>query len=197
MVFHNGASFFQTKSQGKNSTGIQITWRYKVEKVSLRIWSVRVNEVGDVNSSITQLFNTCFHMWFLCVCEACGLTCRDLWFLSHWVVEGQVQPAVADLQLQSLGLWVQLHRQQQPVWVPRPELEADRETPCGRRCWRKRQEAAAGAQKGAGHQLGLRAWEGHIALEDDKPQGHGFTRGFSSTLGQAGITANTWWCFLK
>lgn len=127
-----------------------------------------MNEVREVNSSITQLFNTCFHMWFLCLYEACGLTCRDLWFLSHWVVEGQVQPAVADLQLQSLGLWVQLHRQQQPVWVPRPELEADRETPCGRRCWRKRQEAAAGAQKGAGHQLGLRAWEGHIALEDDK-----------------------------
>ena len=79
-----------------------------------------------------------------------------------------MQPAVADQQLQSLWLRVQLHREQQPVCVPRPELETDRETPRGRCCWRKRQKAAAGAQEGAGHQLGLRAREGHIALEDDK-----------------------------
>lgn len=113
----------------------------------------------EVSSLITDIIS------LVCLC---GLTSRDLWFLSRWVVEGQVQPAVADLQLQSLGLRVQLHRQQQPVWVPRPELEAYREPPCGRRRWRKRQEAAAGAQKGAGHQLGLGAREGHVALEDDK-----------------------------
>lgn len=84
-------------------------------------------------------------------------------------MEGQAEPAVADPQLQSLGLRVELRRQQQPVRVPRPELEAGGEPPGGgRRRRRQRQEAAAGAQEGAGHQLGLRAREGHVALEDDR-----------------------------
>lgn len=145
--------------------------KYSYASVNNRIQSVCVSEWIK---SGTVLTNTVIQFLFscvcLCLCVACGLTSRDLWFLPSWVVQGQVQPAVADLQLQSLGLRVQLHREQQPVWVPRPKLKANRETPSGRRCWRKWQEAAAGAHKGAGHQLGLRTREGHIALEDDRPK---------------------------
>lgn len=99
-------------------------------------------------------------------------------------MEGQAEPAVADPQLQSLGRRAELRGQQQPVRVPRPELEAGGEAPGGRgrrrrRRRRQRQEAAAGAQEGAGRQLGLRAREGHVALEDDRGA-EGFRAGGAS-----------------
>ena len=128
-------------------------------KVNVRILYVSVNAAMDDPFSSHVLAY---------VCVRCAQTCGDLWLLLSGAVEGHTQLGVADLQLQSLGLRVQWHRQQQPIWVPRPELEANREASRGRCCWWKRQEAAAGAQKGASHQLGLRAREGHVALEDDK-----------------------------
>lgn len=62
-------------------------------------------------------------------------------------MEGQEQSAVADVQLQPVGLSAQLHREQQPVRVPRPELETNGEAlHDGReRSCRQGQGAAAGA----------------------------------------------------
>lgn len=97
-----------------------------------------------------------------------SLTSGDLCPLSSCAVQGQMKPAVADLQLQFLRARFEQNGKQQPVRVPGPELEASRQFPCGGRSWRQSQEAAAGAQEGAGHQLGLRTREGHVALEDAK-----------------------------
>ena len=114
----------------------------------------------------------------MCVCVGglAPLTSRDLGLLLGRGVEGETQPAAADLQFHSLGLRGQTDREQQPVRVPGPELEAQRERAprtardgrCRRsrrrRC-RERQETGAGAQEGGGSLLGLRAGEGHVALE--------------------------------
>lgn len=60
------------------------------------------------------------------------LTGSDLGPLAPGAVEGEEQPAVADLHLQFLWAGVELHREQKPVWVPGPELEANGEVPRGR-----------------------------------------------------------------
>ena len=116
----------------------------------------------------------------VCVCVWLGpLTSRDLRGVlgggggvrGAGGEQGQADAAAADRQLQSVGLrGGEPGPEQQAVWVPGAELEAHREALRRRRAARhrrrwERQEAAAGAQEGGGHQLGVRAREGHVALE--------------------------------
>lgn len=65
-----------------------------------------------------------------------------------------MEPAVTDLQLQFLWTWVELHSEKEPFRVPGPELEVNRKLPGGGGSRRERQDAAGGAQEGAGNQLG-------------------------------------------
>jgi len=108
-----------------------------------------------------------------------------------------MQPAAADLQLQLLWARAELHREQKPVRVPGPELEANGDFPRGGRSCRERQEAAAAAQKGAGHQLGLRTREGHVALEDKMKKERKKMQIYRRRVREAAVVGNSQRCVWK